>query len=236
MITQQHYIHRVLLRFNLFSLLGVLGGTCPFFVAAVQADVPPQRHFTFDLPAQPLSQALVAYGEITGLSILVRGGLTAGRQSSPVRGEFTADEALRALLAGTRLTAIYTSGSAFTLQPQNRDSLDRDREISSPALLRGAYRAQLQRGVSRLLCSLQPANLGRYRLGMQLWIDASGKVVRVHILNSPGAEQWGADVKRVLERRELVPPPIGLRQPITLLLRVQTDIGAECRRVNIRQG
>ncbi|MGM7654556.1 STN domain-containing protein, partial [Serratia marcescens] len=124
MITQRHYIHRVLLHFNMFSLIGVLGGTCPFFVPAAQVDLPPQRHFTFDLPAQPLSQALVIYGEITGLSILVRGNLTAGRQSSPVRGELTADEALRALLAGTRLTAVYTSGSAFTLQPQNRNSLE----------------------------------------------------------------------------------------------------------------
>ncbi|MBH1984684.1 MAG: STN domain-containing protein, partial [Burkholderiales bacterium] len=64
-------------------------------------DAGTQAIVRFDLPAQPLDAALVAFGEVTGYSVLVSSQLAAGRVAAPVRGDYTPAEALQRLLAGT---------------------------------------------------------------------------------------------------------------------------------------
>lgn len=187
----------------------------------------------FDLPAQPLANALIAYGKATGLSILVIARLTADRQSAAVKGLYTPEQALRLLLAGSGLTTRYTSRTAFTLVP-----VPTHNSIAAPAPAVGAvvaaqlnsrYAARVQRVIGRLLCLLQPDKLGHYRVGLQLWIDTSGQIYRVHLLNSPGLAAWGGTVQAVLERQVVGPPPAGFQQPITLLLRIRQDRRMACR-------
>lgn len=192
----------------------------------------PAQRMPFDLPAQPLAAALSAYGEVTGLSVLVTAGLTVNRQSAAVKGLFTAAEALRLLLAGSGLTARYTSGTAFTLIPID-NTLFPARKVDAvdPARQAGLYAARVQRVVGRLLCELQPDKLGHYRVGLQLWIDASGQIYRVHLLDSPGVAAWGGTVQGVITRQIIEPPPPGFQQPITLLLRNRQDTRGDCRRL-----
>lgn len=78
-------------------------------------DAGTQATVRFDLPAQPLDAALVAFGEVTGYSVLVSRQLAAGRVAASVRGGYTPTEALQRLLVGTQLGARLSGSNAFTL-------------------------------------------------------------------------------------------------------------------------
>lgn len=73
------------------------------------------QRFSFDLPAQPVSDALDAFSRITGLQVVSTGVGLDGWRAGPVRGELSADEALRSLLAG--------SGVAYRMGPGGTVSL-----------------------------------------------------------------------------------------------------------------
>jgi hypothetical protein len=186
----------------------------------------------FDLPAQPLDVALVAFGEVTGYSVLVSSELAAGRTASPVRGDYTPAEALQRLLAGTQLGARFSGSNAFTLLALA------DAPVAPAPMTAGAgpaapplqgYAAVLQRSLTRALCRLHPDAFGRYRLAFQLWLDERGKVRAVHVLEPSGVAQRD---RAVLQRlRSLLmdgAPPVGLPQPLTILLTPRPDPDADC--------
>lgn len=70
----------------------------------------------FDLPAQPLSQALNQLALRSDREILFSPSLTLGRRSPPLSGSFTAEQALTRLLAGTGLT-FRLEGRSFLVVP-----------------------------------------------------------------------------------------------------------------------
>lgn len=196
------------------------------------ADASAHATLRFDLPAQPLDAALVAFGEVTGYSVLVSSQLAAGRVAAPVRGDYTPAEALQRLLAGTQLGARFSGSNAFTLlaladAPVAPAAVSA--EAAPTALPLQGYAAILQRSLTRALCRLHPDAFGRYRLAFQLWLDERGKVRAVHVLEPSGVEQRD---RAVLQRlRNLLmdgAPPAGLPQPLTILLTPRPDPDADC--------
>ncbi|GEP58560.1 TonB-dependent receptor [Reyranella soli] len=73
------------------------------------------RTTTFDIPAQPLAQALTAFGQQAGLQIAVNAAAVSGKSSSAVAGAMTAEQALQRLLAGTGVSYRFTSPNAVTV-------------------------------------------------------------------------------------------------------------------------
>ncbi len=71
----------------------------------------------FDLPRQPLSQALEAYSAATGRPLLYDGHLAIGRFSTELKGNFAPDIALQLILKNTGLVAWYIAQDAFTIAP-----------------------------------------------------------------------------------------------------------------------
>ena len=71
----------------------------------------------FDLPAQPLENALAAYAVATGIQLIYDTSLVRGRRASAVHGRFGRHEALILLVSGTGLTPRYTGPSSITLDP-----------------------------------------------------------------------------------------------------------------------
>ncbi|WP_233638993.1 TonB-dependent receptor plug domain-containing protein [Achromobacter xylosoxidans] len=63
----------------------------------------PDRTFAYDIPAQPLGDALLALGRQSGLQISFPPAAVAGKVSSALRGETSALAALNQLLAGSGL-------------------------------------------------------------------------------------------------------------------------------------
>ncbi|MBS7544134.1 TonB-dependent siderophore receptor [Ancylobacter oerskovii] len=68
----------------------------------------------FDIPAQPLSRALIAFSHAAGLQLFFDAGLVRGKNSPGVRGSLTHAEALNQLLAGSGL-AYRISGNTLTI-------------------------------------------------------------------------------------------------------------------------
>lgn len=180
----------------------------------------------FDIPPQPLLAALRTYGEITGQAVLVDNTLAAGRNSPGVRGNYDKTEALRQLLAGTGLVASYSSDQAFTLKLAEPSSYTGKmvREQPESAGLGGIeavierYAGKIQKPIEDALCQSDDTRPGTYRLALQLWIAASGRVEQTKLLDAMQSPRRADEVRRVLNRLTLDPPPSGMPQPITLLL------------------
>ena len=177
--------------------------------------------YQFDIGPQPLSAAVKAFSDITGQSLLVDERLLLGKVSPGVRGEFAAEDALRRLLAGTGLHERYASDKAFTLESSGGNGTQSMGENGSQAANDDAwegYGAAVQASLERELCQLPNAKPGTYRLALQVWIDDEGRVDRVRLLGSTGIQTRDAAISGALEGVRLEPPPVGLDQPMTLLL------------------
>lgn len=195
----------------------------------------------FDLPAQALESALRAFGAASGYSVLVAAQLTAGRRAAEVRGEFLPQQALQLLLAGTGLRERYigTEAHAFTLEPLPTLPATAAADDTTPASAtaaqnwrRNAYAQVLQTSITRALCRAQPDSFGRYRMGIQLWLERSGAVRDVHLLQSSGMAAQDQTVVQQLGRLVMdAPPPPDMAQPLTILLTPRSDPAADCRRV-----
>ena len=74
------------------------------------------ERFTFDIPPQPLADALDAFIGTTGWQVGYSAELASGRRSAGINGSLTATEALAQLLAGTDLDYRLTSADTVTLE------------------------------------------------------------------------------------------------------------------------
>ncbi|PMQ04096.1 Fe(3+) dicitrate transport protein FecA [Dyella sp. AD56] len=177
--------------------------------------------YRFDIGPQPLSAAVKAFSDATGQSLLVDERLLVGKMSPGVRGEFTTEDALRRLLAGTGLRERYASDKAFTLESFDSANERSTNEHSSPDESDTAwevYGASLQASLEQELCRVPDAKPGGYRLALQVWVDEEGRVNRVRLLGSTGLQARDAAISQALEGIRVAPPPSGLGQPMTLLL------------------
>ncbi len=72
----------------------------------------------FDIPAQPLSDALVAYSDATGLQLFFDAGLARGKTSPGARGVLGREEALGRILAESGLTYSIDGNAATIAQAE----------------------------------------------------------------------------------------------------------------------
>ncbi|WNL44464.1 STN domain-containing protein [Dyella sp. BiH032] len=191
------------------------------------ADVEPvdgaHGRLRFDIGPQPLSTAVRAFSDITGQALLVDERLLVGRVSPGARGEFTAEDALRRLLAGTGLRERYASDKAFTLMPSGEAGTGMTAVASAASAdadsaMTTSYGAVLQAAVESALCRSERTRPGAYRLALQVWVAPSGELLRVRLLGSTGEIERDQAVEAVLGGLRVDAPPAGLAQPLTLLL------------------
>lgn len=81
--------------------------------ALAQASAPQ----TYDIPAQPLGDALLRLAQLSGRNILFDAAAVQARTSSPVRGARDFESALRSLLAGTRIDYDIRADGAVVVHP-----------------------------------------------------------------------------------------------------------------------
>jgi hypothetical protein len=188
----------------------------------------------FDLPAQPLAEALEAYDRITRLSVMAQTRLLSGRMSANVSGDYSSHDALQYLLAGTGLDAMYTEPDEAVIVPLSSTAAP---EPSPPALapltvaasdIDGAmdtgdfrsYAAMVQTRLTDALCASPLTRPGSYRLVAQLRIDAAGSVVASKVVGSTGNPSRDAAIARAMQDMTLdSAPPAALPEPLTILLR-----------------
>lgn len=71
--------------------------------------------YDYKIPAQPLSEALIQFGQQSGLPVTTNTGLVEGKASSSVHGSMSVDQALSQLLAGTNLRYQINGGTVSLL-------------------------------------------------------------------------------------------------------------------------
>ena len=198
--------------------------------------------YAFQIPAQPLADALRAYGLITGISVLAPSGALRQRYSNAVQGGLPAPEALQRLLSGTGLQAHFPAANAAIIQlpagdtpatpplpPESgRIALDAIDAVHADGADYGAYVSGVQAQLLRVLCRSALTRPGSYRLALRLRIAASGSVATLKQAGSTGRPLRDALISRSLRAQVFEPPPPAMPQPITILLRPD-DSGGACQ-------
>jgi hypothetical protein len=173
---------------------------------------------TFDIPAQPLFDALETYAAIAGQEVIFDGALATDRRSTAVVGRYSSEDALRLLLKGTGLLPRYMRANAFVLvvaPPVAQRRLPVNE--ASPALVKQYY-GRLQSGIKAALCGSDGAQPGDYRVAVSFWIDPTGVVSRVVLFGSTGERERDATIKRMLQGLTIGAPPSGFAQPVTVIV------------------
>jgi hypothetical protein len=70
----------------------------------------------FDIQAQPVSEALMAFGVQSGTIVLASTALTINKTSTPVSGRSTPTEALKRILRGTGLRFSVNADGSFVIE------------------------------------------------------------------------------------------------------------------------
>jgi hypothetical protein len=108
LITQRWIHGSVGWRLTLASLaLALIGIACALHAADATSH--------FDIKAQPLAEALMAFGAQAGASVVAPTELTVGKTSNPVSGELTIKEALSRMLKGTGLGFEATANGTISI-------------------------------------------------------------------------------------------------------------------------
>lgn len=97
-----------------------------------------QHTLRFAIAAQPLDDALAAYGIASGTQVLYGAPLTQGLRSSAVNGTFTRQQALTQLLTGTGLAYQFTAERSVTLQAASPTQSAADKPLDiGPVIISG---------------------------------------------------------------------------------------------------
>lgn len=103
---------------------------------------------TFDIPAQPLTSALTAFGDQAGMQVTVDTAILAGRTSQPVSGSMAPEEALRRLLAGSGITWRFSDPTTLVL---SRIEAAPGAVTLDPVRIEGVYHAPPQAQIGNVL-------------------------------------------------------------------------------------
>ncbi|WCM25959.1 TonB C-terminal domain-containing protein [Sphingomonas sp. QA11] len=195
----------------------------------------------FNIPAQPLDTALVAYSNVVGNQVIYNARLAAHRRSTSVIGLFTPDTALRALLEGTDFTIRYTSPTDVTLVARNdhaavnmnpgadlggaQGSLTLDTlyiELPAGAERRPDftdYGQAVRLEIKRALARDSETSYRILNIQAEFRIDGSGHVENPHLKRRTGDRGLDAAVERVLRGIRLrSAPPKGMPQPVRVTI------------------
>jgi hypothetical protein len=197
----------------------------------------PAIHFA--LPAEPLVDALNAYGQTADVAVLVDSSALAGRTSAPLDGDFSPREALQRLLAGSGLQARFTRADEAVIRPAPLTMAPAASPLATPSPLifasdvaglaaggseAEAYAVLLQTHLTDALCESPLTRPGAYRLLVRLTIGSSGAVVASQLVDSTGMPTRDVAIERAMRAITLdSAPPAGLQQPVTILLRPLGD-------------
>ncbi|WP_233839119.1 STN domain-containing protein [Paraburkholderia sp. ZP32-5] len=194
----------------------------------------PSAQMHFQLPRQPLAEALDEYERLTGLSVLVKSTLLDGRTNAPVDGDYSPRDALLRLLFGTGLQMSFTDANAVaivpspvpTQSPPPAPPAEIPQEQIAGVGANGSdyrgYAAMLQTRLTQALCQSSQTRPGNYRLMMQLRIGSRGEVADAKIVGTTGTPERDAAIARTVRTLVLdAAPPAALPEPVTILVRPQ---------------
>jgi iron complex outermembrane receptor protein len=91
--------------------------------------------YPFDFPAENLSRSIRDLAALTGQNVIASDDLVRSREAAPLKGSFTAEQALAKLLEGTGLTYRRVPGSLVIERAAGTDVADAGVGTDSPEIL-----------------------------------------------------------------------------------------------------
>lgn len=106
---KRHYLKTLMMSTALS--LGVL----PVLLPTVQAQAQSAATHSFNIPSQPLSRALRALADQSGVQLAYKTAVASGATAPAVRGTMTTQQALSRLLSGSNLQYSFTNANTVTI-------------------------------------------------------------------------------------------------------------------------
>ncbi|MEE4451434.1 TonB-dependent receptor [Novosphingobium resinovorum] len=106
-------------------IAAVLLGTTAMAVTTLAAPAAAQGRpaASFDIPAQPLLDAIVLFNRQSGIQITAEGGLASGRRTAAIKGDLTPAQALGIMLSGTGLRWRWIDGRTVVLENVTEEAM-----------------------------------------------------------------------------------------------------------------
>ncbi len=177
---------------------------------ALEASTPDVRRWSIDMPSQPVDEAIYRLGVVTGVQIFADGSAVTQRKSKAISGDYTAEEAVRQLLAGTGLVARSAGSGTMMVAP---GLVGAEGEA-----VRRSYSIALQHAALAALCRESDTSLGQYRVALRIWMTEHGYPERIDLLSSTGDEVRDSRIRRALLTMSTEQPPAALPQPVVIVV------------------
>lgn len=122
---------------NATCLLALAIGTALIVATPAMAQATSAETATrdFDIRAGALGSALLRFAEQSGLQFSVTSEMTAGKRTAGIKGKYTPEDGLRALLSGTGLTFRFTGPRTVVIEPAPETG---DARVLGPLKIEGA--------------------------------------------------------------------------------------------------
>lgn len=183
--------------------------------ASIQIALGAEQLVDFDIPAQPLDQALNSFGEASGLQIFYETAPTTGHLSKSVRGRFDRETALQLLLQGSDLAGRLIAPGTISIVPLGKEA-DASLVEMKRAVVR--YYGVMQEDIMAALCRDALTRPATYRVVLQYWIAPSGQIARVKLIGSSGDPERDDAVVRAIRSVTFDVPFQNVPQPVTLAI------------------
>lgn len=204
----------------------VLIGSLPCLAQSSRSEA----RIDFDIPAQPLARALVAYGTATGLEIFYNAALADRQSSFEVAGSLTPTVALQTLLRGTGYVARITGPGAFTIVPAPREAALVDPALDAAARrLYEPYFATVQAHISDALCRSAGSAVERTEILFQFWLEPSGVIARAEVVGDNGNPADDQTFAAIMRGVAVGAPPAGMPQPVNMVIFPPSRTSKGCR-------
>lgn len=202
---------------------------------------PEARAIAFNIPSEPLANAIQAFSQASGIEVFYESRIAIGRTSPALQGSLTPADALQALLVGTGFVVRYNKWNAISLSvPADESDLPPPHPLAKASLsldtlhvlatAESASQSELQEfsevvqsEVETVLRKNAKINSGNYRVRVKLWVDPSRTIRRAEVVQTTGDAERDVAIAQALQGFVIsrAPPP-NAPQPIRVIVSVRS--------------
>lgn len=184
------------------------------FAAAAQDAV-----HAYDIPAQPLEQAVERFSVISGWSVMYPGDLAAGRSSHALRASLPPLPALQVLLQDSGIEAEVIGEQRVVLRRGTSSVAEPGVGVDLPDTERRRRYGRLQQRLRAAFCDDPEIAPGGYAATLRFHVDSEGQVHAPELLSGSGSAHRDARLLQAMQGLVLAAEAGALAQPVTLQIR-----------------
>ncbi|WP_286068562.1 TonB C-terminal domain-containing protein [Stenotrophomonas sp. 57] len=194
--------------------LAIAGWLLLAFAAAAQDGV-----HAYDIPAQPLEQAIERFSVISGWSVMYPGELAAGRNSHALRESLAPLPALQVLLQDSGIKAEVIGDQRVVLRRSTSSTAKPGVGPELPDAERRRRYGGLQQRLRAAFCNDPELAPGRYAATLRFSVGSDGQVHSPELLSGSGNARRDARLLQALQALTVAADAAALPQPVTLQIR-----------------